>query len=273
MDYAAVLRERVPELPLGRLVEVETGWDSAVVEVDGEWIFRFPRRPEVVDWIRTEVALLPELAPRLPAPIPRFEFVALEPPVFVGYRKLAGEPLAHGARSAALGAGLGELLRALHSFPVDRARALTGRDGRAERRVTVARFRASVLPLLDEPERSRGEELLDAALALPFEPALVHGDLGPEHVLHRGHDLTGVIDWSDAHMDDPAIDLAWPLHGTSAAFAAALLSAYAPADAGLTERALVFHRLGPWHEALYGLEERRPELVASGLEGIRARLP
>jgi aminoglycoside phosphotransferase (APT) family kinase protein len=272
MDYAAVLRERLPDLPVGRLVAVDTGWDSAVVEVDGEWVFRFPRRPEVVDWIRMETGLLPELAPRLPAPIPQFEFVALEPPAFVGYRKLAGEPLAHGARSAALGARLGELLGALHAFPVDRARVLTGRDGAAERRATVARFRGSVLPLLEESERSGAEALLDAALALRFELALVHGDLGPEHILHRGGELTGVIDWSDARVDDPAIDFAWPLLGTSAPFAEALLRSYGPADAGLIERALVFHRLGPWHEVLYGLEERRPELVASGLDGIRARL-
>lgn len=273
MDYAAILRERVPQLRQERLVLIETGWDSAVVEVDGEWIFRFPRRPEVVDWLRREAALLPKLSPRLPGRIPQFEFVALEQTAFVGYRKLPGEPLAHGARSAELGARLGEFLAALHAFPVDRARTLTGRDGTADRRATVVRFRASVLPLLEESDRSGGEALLDAALALRFEAALVHGDLGPEHILHQGAELTGVIDWSDARVDDPAIDLAWPLHGTSGSFAKELLRSYGAADEGLSERALVFHRLGPWHEVLYGLDENLPELVASGLAGIRARLP
>lgn len=273
MDYGGILRERVPGLEVDRLVQVETGWDSAVVEVNGEWIFRFPRRPEVVDWLRAEAALLPELARHLPAPIPQFELVDLDKGGFVGYRKLAGEPLAHGTPSAGLGARLGEFLAALHAFPVDRARRLTGRDWANEKRATVERFRTTVLPLLAESERQRGEALLGAALAHRFEPALVHGDLGPEHVLHRGEELTGVIDWSDAGVADPAIDFAWLLYGTSPPFAEQLLRFYGTADDRLRERALVFHRLGPWHEALYGLEESRPELVASGLDGIRARLP
>jgi len=273
MDYGAILRERVPGLQVDRLVPVETGWDSAVVEVNGEWIFRFPRRPGVIDRLRAEAALLPELARRLPAPVPQFELVDLDEGGFVGYRKLAGESLAHGARSAGLGARLGEFLAALHAFPVDRARRLTGGDWEAEKRATVERFRTVVLPLLDGSERPRGEALLGAALAHPFEPALVHGDLGPEHLLHRGEELTGVIDWSDARVADPAIDFAWLLYGTSPPFTEQLLRSYGRTDETLRRRALVFHRLGPWHEALYGLDENRPELVASGLDGIRARLP
>ncbi len=272
MDYGAILHERVPDLEVDRLVRVESGWDSAVVEVNGEWIFRFPRRPEVIDWLRTEAALLPELAQHLPAPIPQFELVDLDNGGFVGYRKLAGEPLARGTSSAALGARLGEFLAALHAFPVDRARRLTGRDSEAEKRATVERFRTAVLPLLDGSERPRGEVLLDEAFADPFEPVLVHGDLGPEHLLHRGEELAGVIDWSDARVADPAIDFAWLLYETSAPFTEQLLRSYGRTDETLRRRALVFHRLGPWHEVIYGLDENRPELVASGLDGIRARL-
>ena len=42
---------------------------------------------------------------------------------------------------------------------------------------------------------------------------------------------------------------------------------------GFRGRALFYHRLGPWHEVLYGLENALPELVASGVAGIRQRLP
>src|SRR6266536_2613234 len=202
-------------------------------------------------------------------PVLQVELVDLDEGGFVGYRKLAGESLAHGARSAGLGARLGEFLAALHAFPVDRARRLTGGDWEAEKRATVERFRTVVLPLLDGSERPRGEALLGAALAHPFEPALVHGDLGPEHLLHRGEELTGVIDWSDARVADPAIDFAWLLYGTSPPFTEQLLRSYGRTDETLRRRALVFHRLGPWHEALYGLDENRPELVASGLDGVR----
>jgi aminoglycoside phosphotransferase (APT) family kinase protein len=106
--------------------------------------------------------------------------------------------------------------------------------------------------------------------ASSFDPALVHSDLGPEHILCRHGDISGVIDWGDARVGDPAIDYAWPLYGTNPAFAEALA---AHEDATLARRALFYHRLGPWHEVLYRLDEQRPELVASGLEGIRGRFP
>jgi hypothetical protein len=65
---------------------------------------------------------------------------------------------------------------------------------------------------------------------------------------------------------------AWPLHGTGRRFAEAVLRAYGGGE-GVRERALFYHRVGPWHEVLYGIDEDRPELVRSGLDGIRARLP
>ena len=86
--------------------------------------------------------------------------------------------------------------------------------------------------------------------------------------------MTGVIDWSDASLGDPALDFAWLLHGTGTAFGDALLRAYGPVPGdALRARALSYHRLGPWHEVLYGLESERPEFVASGLAGVRRRLP
>ncbi|MFC6847283.1 phosphotransferase [Streptomyces caelestis] len=62
--------------------------------------------------------------------------------------------------------------------------------------------------------------MLKAVGTLPAE-ALVHGDLGPGHLLAQDGALTGVIDFGDAHIGDPAVDLAWALNGTSPAFAEA----------------------------------------------------
>ena len=86
----------------------------------------------------------------------------------------------------------------------------------------------------------------------------------------RAH-VTGVIDWTDARIGDPAVDLAWTLHGTPAAFADALAAAYG-VTAEQRARGLLWHRLGPWWEALAGVDFLGPDLVASGLEGILARL-
>jgi aminoglycoside phosphotransferase (APT) family kinase protein len=271
MDIRPILRTHAPWLRLETLTEIQSGWDSAVYEADGEWIFRFPRRPDVVDWTKAEAALLPELAPRLPAPVPDFEVVVFDTVNFVGYRKLEGEPLAPGTESGSLGAALGSFLSSVHGFPVARAHEIVPRDWWTERRAVLDAFRKRVLPLLEEGERPFGRALLETARAAHFQPALIHGDLAPEHVLHRGSELTGVIDWSDARVGDPAIDVAWALYSVGTSFADALAHAYGIDDV-LRQRGLVFHKLGPWHEALYGLDTGRRELVASGLAGIRERL-
>jgi aminoglycoside phosphotransferase (APT) family kinase protein len=244
--------------------EIQEGWDSVVLEVDGDWIVRIPRREEVRGWIRREARLLPELAPVLPVPVPRFEVVEDRDDLFfVAYRKLPGKAL--GDPSVSLAAQLGRFLAALHGFrpSVELPR----------HEAPIERFRGEVLALLERDERRRAEGMFEQR-PLPSETVLVHADLEPAHILHEGPCVTGVIDWSDTSFGDPALDFAWLLHGTSEAFAAALLDAYSrESGADLIERALFYHRLGPWHEVLYGLEQDRPELIQRGLDRVRERLP
>jgi aminoglycoside phosphotransferase (APT) family kinase protein len=253
-------------LEAARFREIQEGWDSVVLEVDGQWIIRVPRRPEVREWIRREARLLPEIRSALPVPLPRFEVVEdTEDVFFVAYRKLPGKPLSDPA--ASLAAELGRFLAALHSFWPS-VELLS-------HRAPIERFRREVLPLLEQDERQRAEAMFEERSSRS-ELALLHADLGPAHILHDGSSITGVIDWSDASLGDPALDFAWLLHGTSDAFASSLLDAYThqrEPDPGLRERALFYHRLGPWHEVLHGLEHGRTELIESGLAGIRERLP
>jgi aminoglycoside phosphotransferase (APT) family kinase protein len=269
------LRRRI-ETRLGldapEVVEIDEGWDSVVFEVGGEWIVRVPRREEVRESMALEARLLAELAPVVPAPVPRFDVVEDADGVFfVAYRKLTGEPLRDPA--PALAPQLAAFLAALHGFPPERARAI-GMPPQAD---VIERCRREVLPLLERGERRRAEAMFDRFLSLgPTEPRLVHADLGPAHILQRRSELTGVIDWSDACLGDPALDFAWLLHGTGEAFATNLLEVYRSEreeDPRLNERALFYHRLGPWHEVLFGLKHGRAEFVETGLEGVRSRLP
>jgi aminoglycoside phosphotransferase (APT) family kinase protein len=286
------LRRRVEErlgLEASIVERIEEGWDSTVYEVNGEWIVRVPRRDEVRVWMRREASLLPVLAPALPVPVPRFEAVEDTVAVsFVAYPKLSGQPLGatayRGGDGSSLAVRLGEFLAALHAFPREQATRAgvseaDAADWLEQQRALLGRCEAEVMPLLAESERRCARVVFGDFLSSwdgSLEPALVHGDLGPAHILHRGSSVSGVIDWSDARLGDPALDFAWLLHGTTESFTEALVETYAagrPADSALSARALFYHRLGPWHEVLYGLEHDRPDLIASGLSGIRERLP
>ena len=275
MELVEVLRERHPELDVRDVRTIEDGWDSLVLEIDG-YIFRFPRRPEVVAWVEREIAFLPELAPTLPVEVPRFEYVGRDGVAYVGYRKLDGAPATPGLDEQS-GVDLGRTLVALHAFPIERAGALgVPFFDPAAWREHFERFctdlRTRVGPLLEPGERLRAESLFAQVAGFDFVPVLVHGDLGPEHVLCRDGRVVGMIDWSDARIGDPALDLAWCMNGTPDAVASAVAQVYG-ADAATCERSLFYHRLGPWHEVVYGLDTEQERFVVSGLDGVRSRLP
>lgn len=243
----------------------DNGWDSRAW-LEGDWLHREPRRDGVRPKLLAETRLLPWLAPQLPLPVPLPEPTADG----VRHRLLVGEPLEEA--TAELGRALGSFLRALHDVDPVEAVARGAQDAEsaaAERFEILEKMRAQVVPLLPASARSDGRALLDRIAGV--HTALVHGDLGPEHLrVHEGR-ITGVIDWTDAHIGDPGLDLAWFLNDAPAAIAEGVAEVYGVSDE-LRERAYDWHRLGPWYEVGYGIETEQPEFVESGLSGVLARL-
>jgi aminoglycoside phosphotransferase (APT) family kinase protein len=275
VDPINTIRTHFPELPFGVVRVIDDGWDSLVLDLDDEWIVRFPRRPEAEQSLEREIAFLPELAMRLPVAVPRFELIARNGIVCVAYRKLAGSP-ATVEPTDRTAQDIGRFLAALHGFPLDRARALgipsfNPAAWRGQFGDLCAGFRRGVFPLLRNEERKRADEIFARVEELEFDPVLIHGDLGPEHILCRDSQVVAVIDWSDARVGDAALDLAWCLNSTPSSFADSVARAYGDAD--LRKRSLFYHQIGPWYEVVYGIETGRERFVASGLEGVRARLP
>jgi aminoglycoside phosphotransferase (APT) family kinase protein len=244
----------------------DDGWDSRAW-VEGEWLHREPRREAVRPRLLAEARLLPWLAPQLPLPVP------IPEPTQYGVRHLllVGEPLEDDA-STAMGRELGLFLKALHA--VDPAEAVAHGAGDA---VTAAadktRFldeaRGQVLPLLPEQAQAAGAALLDRVEGV--RTALIHADLGPEHLLVRDGRITGIIDWTDSEIGDPALDLSWLLNDAPAGISEGLTQTY-EVTPDLRQRALDWHRLGPWYAVHRGLLLDLPDEVEEALAGILARL-
>ena len=267
-----VIHERFPEFADLPVTPVHEGWDSYVFVAGEEWVIRVPRRANVEQALRQEARLLAAIGPRLPARVPVPVRISEPSPIAVLAPRIPGLPAAdHPATARQLGA----FLRVLHGVPVEStpipvAGIEEWRNAHANRR---AEFEQTVFPLLRLEERDRAKAMFDG-VTFDFRPVIVHGDLSADHVLaDPDGTINGVIDWSDARSGDPAIDLAWPLHGMSEAFADALLSTYGEVDGDALARAAFYHRRSPWYEVLYGLQRQRDGLVESGLARIRSRLP
>lgn len=73
-------------------------------------------------------------------------------------------------------------------------------------------IRRRVFPLLDTREQQWTQRLFEGFLNdernFEFEPVLIHGDLSPDHILFDREKgvVTGIIDFGDMHIGDPAYD-------------------------------------------------------------------
>jgi aminoglycoside 2''-phosphotransferase len=223
-DVRAAIKQ-LTALPDGELVELGRGADSAAYLLDGEWVLRFPVTANARRTLRRELALLEDLAPALPLPIPAFAHVGRRDGqlLFVGYRVIRGQPLTH-ERLSALPAvaqedilsSLAAFLKALHAYPVSAARRagvteqLTSGGYHSAQR-DLPRQLAGVLTASEVAELDALFARYERAYPPSTAPcALVHSDLKPDHVLYHaatGH-LTGVLDWGDVSLGDPDFDLA-----------------------------------------------------------------
>jgi aminoglycoside phosphotransferase (APT) family kinase protein len=85
-----------------------------------------------------------------------------------------------------------------------------------------------------------------------------------DHLLVSDGRITGIIDWTDAQIGDPALDLCWLLNGAPEGIATGLQETYRVTDE-LRQRALDWIRLSPWYQVHRGLLLDLPDDVQSGL--------
>jgi isopentenyldiphosphate isomerase/aminoglycoside phosphotransferase (APT) family kinase protein len=248
--------------------EPREGWDTVATVVERTWLDRVPRFPDVEVPLRNEVRLMPRLAPLLPLQVP-VPIVLDDWPLRVRHRLLPGELAARTPLTRDDGRRFGEFLRALHDMPVNIyvESGIPGQtEARAELLATLERMLHRVLPLVPEEHQEAGKALL-RRVALRSPTTLVHGDLAAHHIASGPDGIEAVLDWKDARVADPAVDLAWPLYGAPEAFAEAVAAAYGVSDDELS-RALDWHKLGPWYETLWGQGPGGPAFVTSGLNAI-----
>ena len=282
MDEPLVRRllTQFPELELRSLRKLAEGGDNSVGLGDERYAFRFPHREIAIPGFQRELEVLPRLPP-LPLPVPRPEFVGEPdgsfPWPFFGSELLAGAEAGDAelddAARVEVGVQLAGFLRELHAVELNVALPYDF-NGRADmqRRAALAREQLGEVEKLgvwSAPRRV--EELLAEAQRLPppEEPGLVHGDLHFRHLLVNGAAASGVIDWGDVCLSDPAIDLPLLWSFVPPEGRAAFLAAYGGVNesqllrarvlaiqlcAALAEYACVEGNPGVEREAVGGLE-------------------
>ncbi|MFY1832307.1 phosphotransferase family protein [Myxococcus fulvus] len=198
-EAAAHVHARLPSLATARVVRPGEGMDHQAFEVDGRFVFHFPKSDEAAAHLAWEARLTAWLAPRLPLPVPRYRFLegpAEEgiTPSLGGYEKLPGTPallVETGQLDVSdLGRELGTFLGALHVLDPAETTVLgvPGDDDpelEAWSAAAVEDLRVAVDHGHVDPTQATAWErrLMQPPTPGCAAPRLLHGDFTAEHVL------------------------------------------------------------------------------------------
>lgn len=216
----ALLTQQFPELAVTQVHRLSEGWDNVTWVVNNQWLFRFPKHAGAARLLRNELNLLPALS-GLPLNIPQPQFIGRPgehyPYTFYGHAFLAGETLDRCAlddeERLSLTIPIAQFLKALHAFPLAEAQTL-GITQRSEPLFRLERVQKSYDYLCQKgvfntPQRAIQFFETEHTVAISIDRVLAHGDLYARHLLvNPQHQLTAIIDWGDAEIIHPAIDLA-----------------------------------------------------------------
>lgn len=216
-----LLRSQHPDLADLDLRVAANGWDNVICRLGDDLAVRLPRREVAATLIEHEQRWLPELAARLPLPVPE--------PLRVGrpefdypwswsiVRWYDGERAADAAFSDPTREArrLGAFMSALHDVAPADAPANPARDTFAgDRSERFDSALALAAPVLDElvvsgSERARQRwETLRVTERWAGQPLWVAGDVHSANLVVADGELRAVVDFGDLCAGDPAVDLA-----------------------------------------------------------------
>jgi aminoglycoside phosphotransferase (APT) family kinase protein len=290
---AAIIATEFPSLAPVRAEYLGEGCDSVAFVVNGELVFRFPKRDDVAEQLLREVQLLPYVARRVRVPIPVYSHLGRPSPhyphPFGAYPMLAGRPanqfdLEALPRDEIAGA-LAVLLSSLHGW--DGAEATRLGLPFLDDDELIAEVRADAIEDFELVRQMAPDRPLDrwhAFLANPPAPSrrdrapvVVHADLAAEHLLFdaAAHAVTGVIDWSEIAVGDPAIDFAGVFHWGGQPLMDAVLRRYeGPApDADALARARYLAACRGVLDVRFGRDTQRADYVRGGLRALELCVP
>jgi aminoglycoside 2''-phosphotransferase len=250
----------------------DSGDDFLVIEINAGWMFRFPRQAIAAKAMEVEKVFLCKFKETSPLPVPDYRYAG---EYFAGYPKIHGEVLSpeifQGLSPTTrdqIARQIGEFLSAVHNFPVDEAKRIGLTEGWGGWYAKIIQnFREVVAPALSPSARQNGLACIEQMAAEKFESKVIHGDFALEdHVFFDGkrQELSGVIDFADVTLNDPAHDFQNIVEYGGEAFFEAVMSHYrGENDPALLKRTRLRIQTRPLLEAsyslLFGFEERFKE--------------
>lgn len=225
--YEQRIRDIFPELSIETISLNDEGLNDNILIVNQELIFCFPKHEHALNKIDAEIKIIELIKSYVTLEVPKIFYKS---PEVIAYFMISGITL---RRDILLGLDqktsqfvaeqLATFLKQLHSIPIDETInlgiSITDVPSKYEDWVDLyKRIEGEVFPHLmlhtREWAKNHFESFLDTKSNFEYEPKLIHGDLGPYHILfdRQKNCINGVIDFGSAGLGDPAVDIATVIH-------------------------------------------------------------
>lgn len=176
-----------------------------------------------------------------------------------------------------LALAVGEAIAAIHSLPTSVISdvGLPVLSASEARQATAAvRDRAAATGLVPTSLLSRWSSAIDDATLWQFQPAVIHGGLGPECLLVMPPEVVAVLDWQSLKVGDPASDLYWVSSFHDEAIGRALFERYSarrtgPEDRQLRKRARLYAELEIAKWLMHGVDSHDKAVVDDAVSMLR----
>jgi aminoglycoside 2''-phosphotransferase len=284
-----LIEECFPQLQIRHSRQILTGWENLVLEVNREYVFRFPKYRDTEKRLRNEIAFLPTLRRHLSTQVPDYEFiegrkevVALVWWVPQDQRRHSAEPTLQKEWTRPLAAQIASFLKELHRIRFRDVRfrnilRYSPEEWYGSIRLQYRKVRRIVYPLLDTRLRKRSEafwqKLLSEFRDSSFEPTLIHGDLGTENLLFDPASvrLTGILDWGYMQVSDPALEFAH-LFMHKAELGEEVLKQYRMRESSFKKRVQWYIDSEPFYDIMWGVSHDWDKPKRMGLRQLARTL-
>jgi aminoglycoside 2''-phosphotransferase len=262
--------------PYIQINEVQTninGWDNDILLLNNNIVFRFPKSKGIAAKVKDEVALMNQLQLKNPlVQIPKYECVYLDG-VFRGvrYEYLDGESLSDlevintlKPQNAEI---IGDFLTKLHSIDLTKLKdtKIISIHTKEYWEDLYNSVETLVYPYLKLPQKTEINNLFknffSNSIFLTPKKVLIHGDLTIANILFQKDKglVSGIIDFTDAQIGDPAFDFAGLYWSFGPDFTNKVLSFYQVKDKeSILNRVQSFYGLQTiFHNLLYAIKENQ----------------
>lgn len=219
------INQEFPNFEIKSVKKIGEGDNNRAFLINQNYIFRFPKRPDVKFHLKKEIDVLPKIRSLVHLEIPGFSFVSKEIN-FVGYKSIQGEFLTLKIYNSLekyfqikIQKALANFLSALHNIDLKTLSdcGLENMNYKEEYARNFERTQELIYPNISVNNRETITLLFTTYFhnkkIFEYSPTLIHNDFSTDHILFESgaKKISGIIDFGDMAIGDPYYDFMYLL--------------------------------------------------------------